>query len=66
MFILLTKVTDGLWNVSVTTQYSSNRTTVKVPRTYQMNTRLSVGTAYKQPEDGNEGEEGGEALNTLP
>jgi hypothetical protein len=55
-----------LWNVSVTTQYSSNRTTVKVPRTYQMNTRLSVGTAYKQPEDGNEGEEGGEALNTLP
>ena len=26
----------------------------------------TVGTAYKQPEDGNEGEEGGEALNTLP
>lgn len=65
IFILPTKVTDGLWNVSVTTQYSSYRTTMKIPRTYQMDTPLSVGTPYKQPEDGNE-EGGGEALNTLP
>ena len=60
IFVLPAEVTDGLWNVSVTTQYSSGGGTVKAPRTYQVDTPLGVGSAYQQPEgEGGGGSQGG-------
>ena len=50
IFILPTQVTDGLWTVSVTTQFSSGRHVIKEPRTYILDTPLGVGTAYQDPE----------------
>ena len=49
IFVLPTTVTDGLWTVSVTTQFGSNRIMVKKPRTYVLDTPLAVGTAYVPP-----------------
>lgn len=52
IFVLPAQVTDGLWMVSVTTQFSSNRTVVKAPRTYQLDTPIGVGSAYEDPIQG--------------
>ena len=51
IFVLPDEVTDGLWTVSVTTQFGSNRNLVKTPRTYVLDTPLGVGTAYQNPEE---------------
>lgn len=50
IFVLPTEVTDGLWRVSVCTQYSGGGYTVKSPRTYELPDPLAVGTAAEEPE----------------
>ena len=55
IFVLPDEVTDGLWTVSVTTQFSSGRHIIKESRTYTMDTPLAVGTAYQEPEEGGSG-----------
>ena len=52
IFVLPAQVTDGLWTVSVTTQYGSGRSVVKNPRTYVLDTPLGVGSAYVDPGQG--------------
>lgn len=52
IFVLPEEVTDGLWTVSVTTQFGSGRTLVKTPRTYVLDIPLGVGTAYVPPTEG--------------
>lgn len=65
VFVLPAAVTDGLWNISITTQYGSSGL-VKTPRTYEFETPLGVGTAYVDPDtstddtpSGGGGDEGG-------
>ena len=63
IFVLPKEVTDGLWTVSVTTQFGSGGEMVKKPRTYVLETPLGVGSAYVEPEQGGSGgstEEGGD------
>ena len=52
IFVLPEEVTDGLWTVSITTQFSSGRHVIKEPRTYVLDTPLGVGTAYIPPTEG--------------
>ena len=52
IFVLPAQVTDGLWTVSVTTQYSNGRYMLKEPRTYVLDTPLGVGSAYVDPGQG--------------
>ena len=59
IFVLPKEVTDGLWTVSVTTQYSSSRRTVKEPRTYTLPTPVGIGSAYVDPEQGSGSGESG-------
>lgn len=63
IFVLPAEVTDGLWTVSITTQYGSSGSVIKTPRTYVLDTPLAVGTAYGEPgqggETGGDEEEGG-------
>ena len=49
IFVLPEEVTDGLWTVSVTTQYSNGNYMLKTPRTYVLDIPLGVGTAYVPP-----------------
>ena len=55
IFVLPTEVTDGLWRVTVTTQYSSGIHMVKEPRTYTLDEPIEVG----EVEEGGGGNEGG-------
>lgn len=48
IFVLPAAVTDGLWRVSVSTQYGSGRTTVKNLRTYELDEPLAVGSAAQE------------------
>lgn len=48
IFVLPATVTDGLWRVSISTQYGSGRTTVKNLRTYELNEPIAVGTAAEE------------------
>lgn len=57
IFVLPATVTDGLWRVSISTQYGSGRTTVKNLRTYQLDEPIAVGTAAQ--EGGGSGSGGG-------
>lgn len=59
IFVLPAQVTDGLWMVSVTTQYGSGRSVVKSPRTYVLDVPVAVGTAYVEPETGGSTQPGG-------
>ena len=58
IFVLPAEVTDGLWRVKVTTQYSSSKHIVEIPRTYELPTPLAVGSAAGTPETGPGGEDG--------
>lgn len=57
IFVLPATVTDGLWRVSISTQYGSGRTTVKNLRTYELDEPIAVGTAAE--EGGGSGSGGG-------
>lgn len=57
IFVLPATVTDGLWRVSISTQYGSGRTTVKNLRTYELDEPIAVGTATE--EGGGSGSGGG-------
>lgn len=57
IFVLPATVTDGLWRVSISTQYGSGRTTVKNLRTYELDAPIAVGTAAE--EGGGSGSGGG-------
>lgn len=57
IFVLPATVTDGLWRVSIATQYGSGRTTVKNLRTYELDEPIAVGTAAE--EGGGSGSGGG-------
>lgn len=48
IFVLPATVTDGLWRVSISTQYGSGRTTVKNLRTYELDEPIAVGTAAEE------------------
>lgn len=52
IFVLPAQVTDGLWTVSVTTQYSSGGKQTKEARTFVLDTPLGVGSAYVDPGQG--------------
>ena len=63
IFVLPTEVTDGLWRVKVTTQYSSGVHTVKTPRSYELPTLLAVGSAAEtDPDTGGEEDDGDHQL----
>ena len=55
IFVLPTAVTDGLWRVTVTTQYSEGHYIVKEPRSYTLDEPIEVG----EVEEGGGGNEGG-------
>lgn len=59
IFVLPAQVTDGLWRVSVTTQYSSGRHTVAEPRTNELPEPIAVGSAAEGGGDDGDEEEGG-------
>ena len=63
IFVLPTEVTDGLWRVKVTTQYTSGGHEVKEPRSYELPTTLAVGTAAGQEPGTDEDEEENEGGN---
>lgn len=52
IFVLPATVTDGLWTVSVTTQYSSGGKMTKKARTFVLDTPLGVGSSYVEPDEG--------------
>ena len=56
MFVLPKEVTDGSWQVTVTTQYSHAKQTVKKPRSFTMDMPFTIGEAT---EPGGGEEEGG-------
>ena len=58
IFVRPAEVTDGLWRVKVTAQYSSSKHIVETPRTYELPTPITVGSAAENPGSGEE-EEGG-------
>lgn len=57
IFVLPAQVTDGLWRVSVCTQYASGGHIVKEPRMYELSEPIAVGESAVDP--GGEGEGGG-------
>ena len=57
IFVLPAEVTDGLWRVKVTTQYSSSKHIVETPRSYELPSPLAVGTAAEEPETPGSGED---------
>lgn len=59
IFVLPAEVTDGLWRVKVTTQYSGGGYTVKTPRTYELPDPLAVGSAAGSEPDTGSGTGGG-------
>ena len=59
IFVLPAEVTDGLWRVKVTTQFSSGRHVIDTPRSNELSTVLAVGSAAGT-ESGTGGSDGGE------
>lgn len=59
IFVLPAAVTDGLWRVSVATQYGSKGHTVKDLRTYELDDPIAVGTADEEGGGSGSGEGGG-------
>ena len=52
-------MTDGLWRVSVCTQYSTGNHTVKQPRTYELTEPIAVGESTVDPGDDGDDTGGG-------
>ena len=59
IFVLPAEVTDGLWRVKVTTQFSSGRHIIDTPRSNELPTVLAVGSAAGT-ESGTGGSDDGE------
>lgn len=60
IFVLPATVTDGLWRVSISTQYGSGSSrVVKNLRTYELDEPIAVGTAAEEGGSGSGGGQGG-------
>lgn len=60
IFVLPTEISEGAWQVAVTTQYSNGSFTTKAPRTTQMDEPIVIGELSTDPDTPDGGDEGGE------
>ena len=67
IFVLPATVTDGLWRVSISTQYGSGSSrVVKNLRTYELDEPIAVGTAAEEGGSGSGGGQGGGIIDPDP
>lgn len=59
IFVLPAGVTDGLWRVKVTTQYSTGNKPLAKTRSYELDEPLAVGSAFQAPDAGGSSSSGG-------